>query len=217
MEKERDMKADRMVAALIGILVVLNASGTPRAKEPAQPAQTKPAVVQEKMNRGPEEAKVTIEEAIQTALATVRGRVHELEVVHKGGKLVWEVEVITPEGRHFLVEVDGTTGVAMQKEEKTIEKLAGDATKGKVIFEKHCLSCHGADGKGTGPMGTLLTPPAANYTSDSSRLKSDAELLHTIQEGRTGTAMRSFKRWLTKQEMRDVLAYVRVLSRGEMP
>jgi hypothetical protein len=26
--------------------------------------------------------------------------------------------------------------------------------------------------------------------------------------------MRSFKKWLSKQEMRDVLAYVRLLSRG---
>src|SRR5512135_1784601 len=108
MGKERDMKADRLVTALIGISVVLNASGTPHAEEPAQPAQTKPTVAQEKMSREAGETKVTIEQAIQRALASVRGRVHELEVVHKGGKLVWEVEVITPEGHHYLVEVDGT-------------------------------------------------------------------------------------------------------------
>lgn len=209
------MKADRVVAALIGILVVLNALGIPHAEEQAQPAQTKPKVVQEKTKGGAGESKVTIEQAIQTALASVRGRVHELEVVHKSGKLVWEVEVITPEGRHFIVDVDGTTGVVTHTEEKSNEKLAGDQTKGKVVFEKHCMTCHGPDGKGTGPMGPLLTPPAADYTSESSRLKSDAELLHTIQEGRPWTAMRSFKRWLSKQEMRDVLAYVRLLSRGQ--
>lgn len=206
------MKADRVAAALIGILLVLNASGIPRAEEQAQPAQAKPKVVQEKTKGGDGESKVTIEQAIQTALANVRGRVHELEIVKKSGKLVWEVEVITPEGRHFLVDVDGTTGAVTHVEEKSIKTLAGDQAKGKILFEKHCLSCHGPDGKGSGPMGPLLTPPAADYTSESSRLKSDAELLHTIQEGRPGTAMRSFKKWLSKQEMRDVLAYVRFLS-----
>jgi cytochrome c6 len=208
------MKADRVVTALMGVLVAFNAPGIPYAEEQAQAAQTEPTVVQEKAKGGKAETKVTIEQAIQAALAHTPGRVHELEVVHKKGKLVWEVEVITAEGRHFLVDVDGTTGAVTHTEEKSVKTLAGDPTKGKVVFEKHCMSCHGPDGKGSGPMGSLLTPPAADYTSESSRLKSDAELLHTIQEGRPGTAMRSFKKWLSKQEMRDVLAYVRLLSRG---
>jgi cytochrome c6 len=209
------MKADRVVTALIGVLVAFNAPGIPYAEEQAQAAQTEPTVVQEKAKGGKGETKVTIEQAIQAAVAHTPGRVHELEVVHKKGKLMWQVEVITAEGRHFLVDVDGTTGAVTHAEEKSVKTLAGDPTKGKVVFEKHCMSCHGPDGKGSGPMGSLLTPPAADYTSESSRLKSDAELLHTIQEGRTGTAMRSFKKWLSKQEMRDVLAYVRLLSRGQ--
>lgn len=157
---------------------------------------------------------VTIEQAIKAALAQVPGRVHELEVVHKQGALIWEIEVITPDGHHVIVDVNGTTGAVQQTEERSPEKLAGDPTKGKVVYEKHCLSCHGTEGKGNGPMGTLLIPPAADYTSESTRQRSDAELLQTIKEGRQGTAMRAFKVWLSKQEMRDVLAYVRVLSRG---
>lgn len=207
------MKADR-VAALFSILVVLNAWGIPHAEAQAQSAQTKPTTAQDETRTGEEASKVTIEQAIQAAVTKVPGRVHELEVVHKKGKLVWEVEVITSEGGHVLVDVDSITGAVTHTEEKSIERLAGDPTKGKVVFERHCMSCHGADGKGTGPMGPLLIPPAADYTSESSRLKPDAELLHAIQEGRPGTAMRSFKRWLSKQEMRDVLAYVRLLSRG---
>ena len=209
------MKTDRPVAAVTGVMIVLIASGAPRAEEQVQPAQTKPKVVREKTNGGPEDTKVTIEQAIRAALDHVPGRVHELEVIHKSGKLVWAVEVITPEARHFMVDVDGASGKVTHKEEISIQKIAGDATRGKVVFEKNCMTCHGSDGKGTGPMGPLLTPPAADYTSERTRLKTDAELLHTIQEGRPGTAMRSFKPWLSKQEMRDVLAYVRLLSKGE--
>lgn len=200
----------------IGILFALTAPGVADAQEPTTGDQKGPeAAGQKEMQRGQPEPKVTIEQAIQAAVAHTPGRVHELDVAHKKGKLMWEVEVITAEGRHFLLDVDGTTGAITHTEEKSIAKLAGDSTKGKVVFEKHCMSCHGPDGKGSGPMGPMLTPPAADYTSESSRAKSDAELLHTIQEGRPGTAMRSFKRWLSKQEMRDVLAYVRLLSRGE--
>lgn len=192
----------------IGVLLAVVIPGVSDAQEPKSP-------VKKEAQRGEPEPQVTTEQAIRAALASVHGRVHELEVVHKKGKLVWEIEVITAEGHHMLVDVDGKTGAVTHTEEKSLEKLAGDPTKGKVIFEKHCLSCHGPDGKGSGPMGPLLTPPAADYTSDSIRAKSDAELLHTIQEGRPGTAMGNFKRWLSKQEMRDVLAYVRLLSRGE--
>src|SRR5512146_336976 len=202
------MKTVQTGTVFIGVLLAVTAPGFSDAQEP------KVTVKKEAPTAEPE-PQVTTEQAIRAAVDHVPGRVHELEVVHKQGKLVWAIEVITLEGRHMLVDVDGTTGAVTHTEEKSLQKLAGDPTKGKVVFEKHCLSCHGEDGKGTGPMGPLLNPPAADYTSESSRAKSDEELLHTITEGRSGTAMRSFKRWLSKQEMRDVLAYVRVLSRGE--
>jgi uncharacterized membrane protein YkoI len=104
------MKADRVVTAVTGVVIILMASGSPHAEEQAQPAQTKQKAVREKMNGGPEETNVTIEQAIRAALDHVPGRVHELEVVHKSGKLVWAVEVITPEARHFMVDVDGVSG-----------------------------------------------------------------------------------------------------------
>lgn len=200
------MNTFRAATVCIGVLFAVTVSGFSDAQEP------RPAVQKEAPRAEPQ---VTTEQAIRAAVNQVPGRVHELEVVRKHGKLVWEIEVITNEGRHMVVDIDGLTGAVIHTEEKSLEKLAGDPTKGKVVFEKHCLSCHGQDGKGSGPMGPLLTPPAADYTSDSTKAKSDAELLHTIQEGRPGTAMRSFKLWLSKQEMRDVLAYVRALSLGE--
>ncbi len=30
---------------------------------------------------------------------------------------------------------------------------AGDPAKGKAIYEKHCMACHGPQGKGDGPTG----------------------------------------------------------------
>jgi mono/diheme cytochrome c family protein len=90
----------------------------------------------------------------------------------------------------------------------------GDALKGKPIYEKNCLLCHGPQGRGDGHMGKTLSPPAANFASPESMHKSDAELLKVIREGHAGTAMTAWKGSLSEQEFQDLLAYVRQLSRG---
>ncbi len=204
------MRGELMGTALvIGTVLAL---GMPRVGYSQEPQQAKP-LAQEKEELAKEaEPKVSIVQAIRTALDNVPGRAHEVDLIEKESKLIWAVEIITPDDRHFIVNVDSATRAVTSIEEKTIEKLAGDPLKGRVIYERHCVSCHGAEGKGLGSMGPLLIPPAANFSAPMSRTKSDAELLKTIQEGRPGTAMRSFKKWLSKQEMRDVLAYVRFLS-----
>src|SRR3989338_6874256 len=41
---------------------------------------------------------------------------------------------------------------------------AGDAAAGKAHFDKLCVSCHGAGGKGDGPVASALKPPPSNLT-----------------------------------------------------
>ena len=57
---------------------------------------------------------MTIEEA---AVVETPCRVHELDIVHKKGKLQWEMEVVTADGRPRLVEVDDVTGAVTPREE----------------------------------------------------------------------------------------------------
>jgi mono/diheme cytochrome c family protein len=80
-------------------------------------------------------------------------------------------------------------------------------SKGKVLYLKHCVGCHGTDGKGDGYK--LLGPDPANLTSPSTKKKSDSILLETIHEGKPN--MPSWKVRLSAQDSRDVLAYVRSL------
>ncbi len=90
---------------------------------------------------------------------------------------------------------------------------AGDAGKGKPIYEKNCLGCHGPRGDGDSPIGKKLVPPAADLTSATTKKKPDAELVGIIQSGKPKTAMPPFKPALGEQQIRDVLAYVRSLGR----
>jgi len=40
----------------------------------------------------------------------------------------------------------------------------GDPAKGKAVYERLCVACHGAQGKGDGPAGQMMRPPAADLT-----------------------------------------------------
>lgn len=37
--------------------------------------------------------------------------------------------------------------------------------QGQEIFNDKCASCHGQDGSGNGPVGSVFSPPPANFTS----------------------------------------------------
>lgn len=87
--------------------------------------------------------------------------------------------------------------------------FAGDAAKGKAIYEQKCLMCHGAKGKGDGPAGAMMNPRPADFTSPASKMKSEGELLQVIESGRPGTTMAGWKGTLSPQQIQDVLAYVR--------
>ena len=92
-----------------------------------------------------------------------------------------------------------------------VHAAAGDSRKGKAIYEKSCVLCHGPQGRGDGPVGKTINPPAADFTSAASKKKTDAELLATIENGRPPTAMVGWKGQLSEAEIQDVLAYVKSL------
>jgi mono/diheme cytochrome c family protein len=89
----------------------------------------------------------------------------------------------------------------------------GDAIKGKALFQKKCVACHGPEGKGDGPMGKMLDPPAADFTSAASKKKSEDELRKIIENGVPNTNMAAWKGSLSDDEIKDLLAYVLTLRK----
>lgn len=89
----------------------------------------------------------------------------------------------------------------------------GDPANGKVVYEKFCVTCHGAQGKGDGPAGMMMTPRPADFTNAKIKGKPDGELLKSIQDGRPPTTMPAFKDQLSAQQISDVLAYTRSFGR----
>ena len=68
------------------------------------------------------DAKVTIDQAIKTALEKVPGTAVEAELEKKHDKTVWEVEVLGADGKVTEVHVDAATGTIIDTEAKHEKK-----------------------------------------------------------------------------------------------
>lgn len=85
------------------------------------------------------------------------------------------------------------------------------ATAGKATYDVQCASCHGESGKGDGPAGKALTPPAANLVESNAKYGDDY-LYYRIAEGGAmdpyNSSMPSFKNVLSEEEIWQVVAFV---------
>lgn len=92
------------------------------------------------------------------------------------------------------------------------QDFPADVARGKAVYERHCQRCHGPGGWGDGPDAASLTVRPANFHAFRSFLKSDEELLRTIEHGVVFSPMHSWRGQLSDGEMQDVTAYIRLLS-----
>ena len=83
--------------------------------------------------------------------------------------------------------------------------LQGDAARGRPIFERECVRCHGPGGFG-GPH-TQLAEPRLLATASNGFLR------HAILKGRPGTPMEGYAQKLQGQDIEDLIAFVRDASK----
>jgi mono/diheme cytochrome c family protein len=96
----------------------------------------------------------------------------------------------------------------------------GAASRGKVVYDGHCVECHGATGKGDGGAAHLLTPRPRDFTSGKYKIRStesgsvptDEDLVRTVTQGLSGTAMPAWQKLLSAEDITAVVGYVKTLS-----
>jgi mono/diheme cytochrome c family protein len=84
--------------------------------------------------------------------------------------------------------------------------LTGNAKRGKQLYQRYCVSCHGARGDGKGENAVHLDPKPKDFTAGTSR--SDDDLYNLISRGVRSTAMPSWNP-LTRQDRVDLVAYLK--------
>jgi mono/diheme cytochrome c family protein len=102
-------------------------------------------------------------------------------------------------------------GGLLSKPARDCKKTPDAPRTAASIYKVQCSMCHGSKGKGDGPVAAMHTPRPSNFTDAKLMEKvSDDSLAKVISLGRN--AMPAFKKMLTEEEIRDVVAYVRCFS-----
>ena len=105
-----------------------------------------------------------------------------------------------------MVLISVSTSVALA------QVIRGDAKAGQAAYEQQCLRCHGSKLDGNGPDSRDLIVRPADLRSQTSRSKTDWELLVAISNGVLFSPMHGFRGKLTDEQMLDVLSYIRSMS-----
>ena len=93
-------------------------------------------------------------------------------------------------------------------------------SSGKAVYEKHCVECHGAAGRGDGPSAGFLVPrprdlTGAKYkirTTETGSAPTDDDLMSTVKRGMYGTAMPGWERILSDADIAGVVQYIKTLA-----
>ncbi len=115
----------------------------------------------------------------------------------------------------------GATGISIAAIAIAVSRTRVEAQpRGKAVFDKHCVECHGADGKGDGPSAAYLAPRPRDFSSGKYKIRStetgsvptDDDLMRSVRQGLYGTAMPAWDRILSDSDIRDVVEYVKTMS-----
>ena len=91
--------------------------------------------------------------------------------------------------------------------------------KGKKVYFKRCVWCHGVEGGGDGPSAERLYTRPRNFiqgtfkirTTDSGELPMESDLIKTVKNGLQGSAMPAWGEFLAEDEIVAVVNFVKTL------
>jgi mono/diheme cytochrome c family protein len=86
-------------------------------------------------------------------------------------------------------------------------------TAGGLLYQEHCVLCHGISGRGDGPGGLALNPRPADLTYHTlPGVHTDGELYFWISHGLLRTAMPAFENLMSEKERWDLVNFIRTLA-----
>ena len=103
--------------------------------------------------------------------------------------------------------------------EVNVGGVVGEATRGKQLYRRYCVGCHGQKGDGQGENGVYMEPRPRDFTTGTFKCRStptgtlplDTDVYATIGRGLFASSMPSWSA-LTAQERADLLAFIKGFS-----
>ncbi len=112
-----------------------------------------------------------------------------------------------------MADEAATAWVAPAKAAKVKNPVTADSSStalGKKVYTGKCLSCHGIQGKGDGPMFKVLKKKPGDLTSAEVKAETDGALFWKVTKGKN--PMPTFAKNLTDKERWNVVNYLRTLN-----
>ena len=99
----------------------------------------------------------------------------------------------------------------LAKVNNPIPASKGSIEQGKLVFYQYCAACHG-NGNGQGPAAQYAGRSVADLTAANVKKESDGVLFWKITEGNIPRPMPEFRAFLTKEDVWNIINYIRTLS-----
>jgi cytochrome c5 len=87
--------------------------------------------------------------------------------------------------------------------------------RGARVYQIYCQPCHGAAGKGDGPVAMRGFPPPPSFLAEHAMHLADGQLFHIVTYGQKN--MPSYASQVSPEDRWGVIAYVRSLQGGTKP
>jgi cytochrome c oxidase cbb3-type subunit 3 len=91
--------------------------------------------------------------------------------------------------------------------------------RGREVYLSRCVSCHGASGRGDGPIAKGLSGPPPGDLTDATWKHGDqpAQVLKVVSQGVKDTSMPGWRGTLSAEDLRAVSGYVYFLAGRSVP
>ena len=79
--------------------------------------------------------------------------------------------------------------------------------RGREMYDTHCIVCHGAQGRGNGPVGQKFVPQPMELNLDYVQLQPDGQLFYTISHG--SLAMPFYRQAIAAQDRWHLVNFIK--------
>ncbi len=94
------------------------------------------------------------------------------------------------------------------------------ASPGQAVYERQCSGCHGIRGDGQGMFAAHLSPRPRDFTqarfryrsTPTGQLPTDEDVYRSVAHGLAGSGMPAFQAFLSPDDIRDAVAYIKRFS-----